>query len=177
VADEEEFEKDGDEEEDASNDSDGESSLLETACGTERRQDGNATISSNDIVVRVGISIAICSPDETRARPISGVTVDPSNVGESSTECKVQEYAQHGEEGNAAETAYQEDGNDGVEHCCTGNTLDGFDMHADGEAVIGERCEVVGEDADDDGRAAEFHDAQEHGHALESDTAESHCDG
>jgi len=177
VADEEELEEDGDEEEDASNNSDGESSLLQTACGTERRQDSNTTITSNNIVVQVGISIAIRGPDETRARSIRGMTVDPSNVRESTTECKVEEHAQHGEEGNATKTADQEDGNDGVEYCGAGNPLDGFDVHADGQAVVGQGGEVVGEDSDDDGCAAEFDDAQEHRRALESDTAKSHCDG
>jgi len=86
VLDEEEFEEDGDEEEDAvdhisivhqlkvcrrgyspSDNCDGESSLLESASSSQAWQDGNTAITSNDIVVQVGVSVSVGGSDESRA--------------------------------------------------------------------------------------------------------------
>jgi len=86
VLDEEEFEEDGDEEEDAvdnisiayqlkvcrrgyspSDNCDGESSLLEPASSSQAWQDGNTAITSNDIVVQVGVSVSVGGSDESRA--------------------------------------------------------------------------------------------------------------
>jgi len=67
VLDQEEFEEDGDEEEDASDNCDGESSLLESASSSQAWQDGNTAITSNDIVVQVGVSVSVGGSDESRA--------------------------------------------------------------------------------------------------------------
>mgnify|MGYP001483360969 CR=1 FL=1 len=105
------------------------------------------------------------------------MSVNPGNVCESSTECEIEDHAQSREECNAAEAADQDESSEGVKHCCAGNALNGLDVYADGKAVIGQRGEVVGEDADDNSSAAEFDGAEEERDALESDAAESHCDG
>ena len=105
------------------------------------------------------------------------MSVDPGNIGESSTECEVKDHAQSREECDATEAADQDESSESVKYSCTRNTLNGLDVYADGEAVVGQRGEVVREDADDNSSAAEFDGAEEKRDALESDTAESHCDG
>ena len=115
VLDEEEREWDGDEEEDSSNDGNGESSSLETACGSERWQVGKGVIVL-DTVTRSGVTVTIWCIDYTSASR-STIPVDPSDVCKSTSKGKVQDDAEEPKGGDATQAADEEETEDGVDGC------------------------------------------------------------
>lgn len=173
VLDEEELDGDGEEEENNSNDGNGESSLLKSACGTERWQDGNAITTSINSIVDTSISASKWSIDISTAAVCTS-SQSPGNIDESTHESHIEQHAEDGEKGNATETAYQDECKKSIHNSSSRDTLDGTNVGCYVQIMVDESSKEVREDSEDDSCAAEFDSSQEERNRFEGNAAKSH---
>jgi hypothetical protein len=154
-----------------SNDRDGECGSLELACGPERGEDSDSSIPARNLIRTIRIASSERCRNISRARTSTRAS-RPRNVDESSRESEIEQHGKEAKEGNATQTAYQQQGGDGVQNRRAGNALHGSNVGRNMEIVVRERSEEVREDAEDDGSTAELDDAQEEREGLEGYAAE-----
>jgi hypothetical protein len=128
---------------------------------------------TNVVVSSPGVSTAKWSIDIPTARS-SASACSPCNIDESSSECEIEEHSKSAQECDSSKTAHEHECEDGVEDTGAGNAFHGAYVGVDVEIMIGECCEEVGEDSEDDGCAAEFDEPEKEARRLQSDTSESH---
>lgn len=185
VLDEEEGEGDGEEEEDSvryvsiqsienildmgsspSNNSNSETSSLQSARSVETRHGGETTISRLYSVSSIDIASSVGCVHHPAAAGSSS-SIDPRHISECSSEAEIKEDGNGTEECDATQTADEEETNDGVDDRCTRDAFRGAKVVVDSQVVVGEGSEEVGEDGEDDGTAEELDDAHEEGNGFD----------
>ena len=87
-----------------------------------------------------------------------------SSIGyicESTTECKIEKYAQKCEDGDTTEEEGQNDTEEGIQNASSGNSLNSAHPSRDRESATGQTCEKVGEDTKNGGGGEEFQEPDE----------------
>lgn len=114
--------------------------------------------------------------DESLARvgAVAGVVRDG---GEAPDEADVEEDGDEGKEPDRAEEDGQQDAEDQVQAGGAGHALNGLFPCGDVDVVLGQHGEEVAEDAEDDGGACEFEDAQTSLAETKEGSAKGHCGG
>lgn len=100
--------------------------------------------------------------------PARAIACEHGNGDEGAAEEEVEEDGEIAEEADAANEGSQEDGEDEVDDGGTRHARDGVPFVGDGVVTPGECGKEVGEDAHDDGSAAEREDIVEGQDALQS---------
>jgi len=101
VADEAEFDEDGEEKENKSNNCNGETSSLELTCSVQAREPSETTVSLVDSVACLGVSRSERSVDISSAA-VGATSSCPRHVDESSSEAKIEDHANDAEESDAS---------------------------------------------------------------------------
>lgn len=139
------------------------------------REYGKAPIPLRDSVPNVGVPAP-----ERRVHISSAASITAPrrirHIDEGTAESEIEQHAEEGEEGNAAETAYKQQGEDCVQDAGAGDAFYGSDVDVDVQAVVVQCGQEVGEDCEDHSCAAELHEAEEEGEGLEGHAAKSHGD-
>lgn len=133
---------------------DGKNGRLELACATKARL-GCGTATTSKGILHGGI----CRSTSDRCGDVAGTASSTSSAevgdgGKAADEADVEEDGDVGEESDAGETEGEEDGEGGVDDGGAGHTGHGSDIGSDGDVVVSEHGEVVGEDAAGDDGAA-----------------------
>jgi len=98
----------------------------------------------------------------------------PCYGDEGSDEGDVKKDSQEGEDGDAPEEKGQENGEEGIEGCCTGDTLNGSHPYRDGTSISRLSGEEIGEDTEDGGCGEELQEAHGGGRCPDEDATDSH---
>ena len=152
----------------------------------EEEEDGNDCNSKGCSVEGAGVA----KVESARSRGVAGTSaergVDDAFAGvctvagvvgdcrKAACEEDVEKDGDEAEEGDAAQTEGQEDTEDGVEDGSTAHALNCFLPCRNVGIVVGEDCEEVGINAQDDGSSAEFENAKTCGAEAQEDTTDSH---
>lgn len=126
---------------------------------------------SRDAVAGLHISISEWRLDISLAGA-STTAASVCDVSKGAQECNVEQDSDAAQESNATQAASQEHGADCVEDSGARNAFDSPDVGRDVQVVVVESCQVVGEDGEDESRAAEFNSADQRLEALEACTGE-----
>lgn len=118
-----------------SNNSNGKTSSLQFARCVQAREYGRTTIALRNSVSRIGIPAP-----ERRVHVSPTVSITTScrirHIDEGSAESEIEQHAQEGEEGNAAETAYQQKGEDRIQDAGAGDAFYGSDVGVDVQTMV-----------------------------------------
>lgn len=156
VADEEDLENGRDKEEEDVDDGDGEDGCLESAGTTQVRCVGDVLTSSESESIRpVPWRLGVRGPTSKNcvhvaAARASSMAVEPGNRHIAAYEADVQDDSEEGEEADSAQEEGEEHSEEQVEHRGARHALNGSDPVMDGQLVICEDGEEVGEDAESD---------------------------
>lgn len=171
----EELHRDGQKEEEGSNDSNSETSSVEPTDGTERGSVGDLitlTVTAKALTGRRG-AIAKGSLNDASA---TGCSIAGENSdGDHSTAAKgVEDQAEESEEGLAAQAACKDDGEDGVQHSHTREALDGLLPAGNSDIAVSLDSKEVRVDSKNDCSAAKLKGVERRSNELQGSTTESH---
>lgn len=140
-----------------SNDSDGETSSVEPASGTEGRSVGNLIALTVAAKALPGIAGAVTkgSVDVASAARCT-IAGEDSDSDHGTTAENVEDQAEESEEGLAAKAAGEDDCGNGVKNGRTRQTLYGLLPARNGDITVSLNCEEVGVDSENDCSTAEL---------------------
>jgi hypothetical protein len=172
---EENLDGDGDEEENGGDDGNSEASLVEVAGGAVRGSVG--PLPALAVTVEALLGVAGTSAErrvDNTAAAVCAVARQDSDGNHGTAAEDIEDQANEGEEGLAAQAAREDDGEDGVEDSGARQALDSLLPGRDVDIAVSEDREEVAVDSEDDGRAAELEGVEEGGREPEDSAADSH---
>lgn len=118
-----------------SNDSDGKAGSFQFARCVQARETCEPAIPLRNSVPNIGIP----APERrVHVSPAASITAPRRirHIDEGSAEGEIEQHAQDGEEGNAAETAYQQQGEDRVQDAGAGDAFYGSNIRVDVQVMV-----------------------------------------
>jgi len=173
---EEDAEGNGEEEEDGSSNRNSEARSVQPADRAERSRVRVLALRVAVLKALLGILGPISKRrlDVVALARVRTVTGQDCNSDEATHAENVHNESKKSEKGLSAETACEDDSEDGVEDDGTGNTLDGLLPTRNGIVAVGLHGQEVAVDAEDDASAAELKGVEEGGPQTQGSAADSH---